>query len=177
MPALEYSLPLTSRTVRNSGSGRRPRATGPDAGGPTRSPNQPAAEAGQPGARRRSVIRAEPVPAVELDGFRGELPHPRLRQPRQHRVERLLLADSGIEGLVAAEARRDPKRLAAQLTQPWEGLQQELLVRDRLADLERRVPRGQHREVVVVELVDRLGVVGLQLVLGDLVDPRADDLA
>ena len=58
-----------------------------------------------------------------------------------------------------------------------EGLQQELLVGYRLADLERGVPRGEHRQVVVVEHLDGLGVVHLQLVVGDLVDPRAHDLA
>ena len=36
---------------------------------------------------------------------------------------------------------------------------------------------GQHREIVVVELVDCLGVVRLELVLRDLVDPSAHDLA
>ena len=46
-----------------------------------------------------------------------------------------------------------------------------------LADLERRVPRGEHREIVVVELLDGLRVVDLQLVVGDLVDPGAHDLA
>src|SRR4051794_31220511 len=63
------------------------------------------------------------------------------------------------------------------LPETGERLHEELLVRHGLADLERRVPGRQHRQVVVVELVDRLRVVRLELVLGDLVDPRADDLA
>src|SRR4051812_27363290 len=46
-----------------------------------------------------------------------------------------------------------------------------------MADLERRVPRGEHREVVVIEFVDGLGVVSLELVLRYLVHPRAHDLA
>src|SRR5215212_2909947 len=46
-----------------------------------------------------------------------------------------------------------------------------------MTDLERRVPRREHRQVVVVELLDGLRVVDLELVVGDLVDPRAHDLA
>ena len=41
-------------------------------------------------------------------------------------------------------------------------------------DLERGVPGGQHREVLVVELVHGLRVVLRQLVLGDVVHPRLD---
>src|SRR3954452_21076036 len=63
------------------------------------------------------------------------------------------------------------------LAQALERLDQELLVGDRMPYLHRRVPGGQHRQVVVVELVDRLRVMGLELVLGDLVDPCAHDLA
>src|SRR3954463_4494472 len=125
MPALLYSLLMLGRTL------ERPR-------------RMPAP----------SVIGAEAVPAVELDGFRGQLDHALLGQPREDGVECLLLADAGVEGLVAAEARPDPERLAAQLAQAGEGLQEELLVGDRVTDLERRVPCGQHREVVVVQLVD-----------------------
>ena len=46
-----------------------------------------------------------------------------------------------------------------------------------MADLQRRVPGREHREVVLVEVLDGLGVVGGQLLLGDLVDPRAHELA
>ena len=39
------------------------------------------------------------------------------------------------------------------------------------------MPGGEHRQIVVVEHLDRLGVVHLQLVVGYLVDPGSDDLA
>jgi hypothetical protein len=39
------------------------------------------------------------------------------------------------------------------------------------------VPRGEHREVVLVEVGHRLGVVRRELLLGDLVHPRAHELA
>src|SRR5689334_17165777 len=126
---------------------------------------------------RASVVRAEAVPAVELDGLGRELHRALAGEPRENGVERLLLADARLERLVAAEPRRDPERLTAVLAKPGERLDQEFLVRHRLADLHRRVPGGQHRKVVVVELVDRLRVMGLELVVRDLVDPRADDLA
>ena len=58
-----------------------------------------------------------------------------------------------------------------------ERAEEELLVGDRMADLERGVPGGEHRQVVVVELLDGLGVVHRELVVGDLVDPCADHLA
>jgi hypothetical protein len=45
-----------------------------------------------------------------------------------------------------------------------------------MADFERRVPGGEHGEVVLVEIVDRLGVVRGELALGDLVDPCAHEL-
>ena len=54
---------------------------------------------------------------------------------------------------------------------------QELLVGDRHADLQRGVPRGEHRQVVLVEVGDRLGVVRRELLLRDLVHPRAHQLA
>jgi hypothetical protein len=41
---------------------------------------------------------------------------------------------------------------------------------------ERRVPGGEQRQVVLVEVGDRLRVVRLELGLGDLVHPRAHDL-
>ena len=46
-----------------------------------------------------------------------------------------------------------------------------------MADVHRGVPGGEHRDVVLVELGDRLRVVGLELVVGDLVDPGAHRLA
>src|SRR4051812_15284554 len=107
---------------------------------------------GEPSERTEPlVIGAEPVPAVELHGLRRQLHHAGLRQPGQDGVECLLLAHARVESLVAAEACGDPERLAAQLAKPWERLEEELLVRDRLPDLERRVPSGEHREVVMIE--------------------------
>ena len=76
--------------------------------------------------------------------------------------------------LKPAAIRSASRRLLAEVR---EGAEQELLVRDRVADLERGVPGREDRQVVVVELLDGLRVVHLELVLGDLVDPRADDLA
>ena len=119
----------------------------------------------------------EPVPAIELNCLGGELHQALVGEPGEHGAEGLLLAHARLEGVLALEARGDPERLAAVIAEARERAEQELLVRDRLADLERRVPCGEHRQVVVVELVHRLGVVDLELVVGDLVDPRAHDLA
>jgi hypothetical protein len=129
------------------------------------------------GGPARSVVRAEPVPAVELEAFHDQLLAAVSRQPGQHRLERLLLGHAGVERVLAAQARGDLERLAPVLAQRREGVDEEVLVGDRRADLHRRVPRGQHRQVVLVEVVDRLGVVRCQLLLGDLVDPRANQLA
>ena len=41
----------------------------------------------------------------------------------------------------------------------------------------RGVPGGEQRQVVLVEVCDRLGVVGLEVALGDLIDPRPHHLA
>ena len=54
---------------------------------------------------------------------------------------------------------------------------EEVRVGDRLADLQRGVPGGEQVQVVLVEVGDRLGVVDGQLLVGDVVDPRAHDLA
>ena len=43
-------------------------------------------------------------------------------------------------------------------------------------DLERRVPGGEHREVLVIEVADGACVVLAQLLLGDVVDPGLDHL-
>src|ERR687896_2736710 len=63
--------------------------------------------------RATLVVGAQPVPAVELDRFRGELHQALGREPGQHRAERLLLADAGVEGVLALEAGGDAERLAA----------------------------------------------------------------
>ena len=125
----------------------------------------------------RLIVGAEAVPAIELHGLRGELQQPGGREPRQHGVERLLLADPGLEGVLPLEPRGDPQRLAPVLAEAAEGAEEELLVGDRLADLELGVPGREDGQVVVVELFHGLGVVDQQLVVGDLVDPRTHDLA
>ena len=71
----------------------------------------------------------------------------------------------------------DLQRLAPVLAEAREHAHEELRVGDRLADLERRVPGGEQVQVVLVEVGDRLGVVDRQLLVGDVVDPRAHDLA
>ena len=43
-------------------------------------------------------------------------------------------------------------------------------------DLEGGVPGGEHREVLVIEVVDRAGVVLAELLLGDVVHPGLDHL-
>src|SRR5436190_22873717 len=101
----------------------------------------------------RLVVAAEAVPAVEVERLGRQLDQALGREPGQDGVERLLLADAGLEGLVAAEAGRDAERLAAVLAELGEGGEEELLVRDRLTDLEGGVPRGEHRQVVVVEVL------------------------
>jgi hypothetical protein len=95
---------------------------------------------------------------------------------RQDRLERLVLRDAGVEGLLAAEARGDLQRLAAVVAERAEDVDQELAVRDRVADLEGRVPGGEHVQVMLVEIGDGLRVVRRELVFGDLVDPSAHEL-
>src|SRR4051812_36646464 len=124
-----------------------------------------------------SVIRSEAIPQIELDALLRELHRPLARQARQDGLQRLLLGDAGLEGLLAAEAGGDLQRLATVLAERREDVHEEVAVGDRLADLQRGVPGGEHRQVVLVEVGDRLGVVSVQLALWDLVDPRADELA
>ena len=75
------------------------------------------------------------------------------------------------------EAGRELERLATVVAERVEGAHQEVAIGDRLAHLHRAVPGGEHRDVVLVELGDRLGVVLLELLVGDLVDPGAHRLA
>ena len=63
-------------------------------------------------AQLSSVVRAEPVPEVELDALRRELAAALARQVRQHGLQRLLLGDARVERLLAAEAGGDLQRLA-----------------------------------------------------------------
>src|SRR3954465_10277864 len=68
---------------------------------------------GAPDLREALVLGAQAVPKIELDALRGELHRAHAAEPRQHRVERLLLGHAGVERLLAAEAGRDLQRLAA----------------------------------------------------------------
>src|SRR4051794_34173821 len=126
--------------------------------------------------REALVLGAQAVPKIELDALGGELHRAHAAEPRQHRVERLLLGHAGVERLLAAEAGRDLQRLAAVVAEARERVHEELAVGDRLPHLERRVPRGEHRQVVLVEVGDRLRVVRGEVVVGDLVDPRPHEL-
>jgi hypothetical protein len=62
------------------------------------------------------------------------------------------------------------------LAQLRERPEQELLVGYRLAHLQGGVPGGEHRQVIIVEVLDRLGVVLGELVVRDVVHPGAYDL-
>src|SRR3954447_3069285 len=123
-----------------------------------------------------SVLAPHAVPEVELDALTRELHRALAAEARQDRVERLLLGHAGVEGLLAAEPGGDLQRLALVVAEAVEHADEEVTVGDRLAHLERRVPRGEHREVVLVEVGDGLGVVRLELAIRDLIDPRAHDL-
>ena len=92
-------------------------------------------------------------------GTRRELRAALAGELRQHRVHRLLLGHAGVERLLAAEPGCDLQRLAAVVAERREDGDEEVAVRDRLADLERRMPRREHRQVVLVEVGDRLGVM------------------
>ena len=95
----------------------RPRRPAPGPGALSgRSASQPAS-ATAASAQGVLVVGAEAVPAIQLHRLRGELPQPGRREPGQHRVERLLLADAGLEGVLALEAGGDPQRLAAVLAE------------------------------------------------------------
>src|SRR5439155_17564215 len=90
------------------------------------------------------VIGAEPVPEVELETLLRELRAALAREVGQDRLHRLLLGHAAVERLLAAEAGRDLQRLAPVLAQRREDVDQEVAVRDRLADLEPGVPRRPH---------------------------------
>src|SRR6478735_1965977 len=136
------------------------------------------ASSGRPArCRRRLVVAAEAIPEVQLEALVSQLGGTSARQVRQHRVHRLLLGDTGVERLLATEAGGDLQRLAPVFAEALERADEELLVSDRLSDLERRMPGGEHRQIVLVEICHGLGVMRLELALRDLVDPRPDDLA
>ena len=132
------------------GDGGAGRASSLSPGGPRRR-----ARGTRPGARSR--VRARATAA------RSRAPAPRPRRPRT-RPRR-----AGRRRSCSASRRFSPERL--------ERADQEVLVGERRANFHRRVPRRQHREVVLVEVGHRLGVVRCQLGLGDLVDPGAHELA
>src|SRR4051794_35509795 len=123
------------------------------------------------------IGRSEPVPAVQLEALGGQLGAPVPGEPGEDRLHRLVLGHAGLECLLAPEAGGDPQRLAAVLAERREHAHEELPVGDRLSNLERGVPGGEHVQVVLVEVGDRLGVVGFEVGLGDLVDPGANELA
>ena len=64
-----------------------------------------------------SVLAAEPIPAVELEALARELDAALVGEPRQYRVERLLLPDARLERLLAAEPGGDLQRLATVLAE------------------------------------------------------------
>ena len=65
-------------------------------------------------------------------------------------------ATPAVERLLAAEAGGDLQRLAPVVAERREDVDEEVAVRDRLADLQRGVPGGEHRQVVLVEVGDGL---------------------
>ena len=82
-----------------------------------------------------------------------------------------------VDGLLAAEAGGELEGLAAIVAERAEGTHEEVAVGDRVTDLERAVPGGEHREVVLVELGQGLGIVSFELVVRDLIDPGSHRLA
>src|SRR3954447_25462151 len=119
------------------------------------------------------VVATRAVPDVELQGLGGELHQAGWAEEVEDKLQGVLLGDAGVDRLLAAEAGGELEGLAAVFAEGVEGAHEEVAVGDRLADLERAVPGGEHREVVFVELGDRLRVVDFELVVGDLVHPGA----
>ena len=128
-------------------------------------------------ALARLVVRARAVPDVKLDRLDRQLHLANRGEPVEHGVERDLLGDAAVDRLLAAEPGGELERLAAVVAERGERAHQEVAVGHRVADVERRVPGGEHRDIVLVQLGDRQDVVGLQLVLGNLIDPGTDRLA
>src|SRR5215212_2202338 len=124
-----------------------------------------------------SIIGAGAVPDVKLNGLDGQLHDPRRGKPFEDGLERALLGDPAVDSLLTAKARGELERLAAILSESAEGTHQEVPVWKRMADVHGGVPGGEHRDVVVVELREGPGVVGLELVVGNLLYPGANGLA
>src|SRR4051794_41815845 len=92
-----------------------------------------------------SVIGSEAIPQIELDALLRELHRPLARQARQDGLQRLLLGDAGLEGLLAAEAGGDLQRLAAVLAERREDGHEEVAGGDRLGGPPRGGPGGGER--------------------------------
>src|SRR3954468_13254622 len=127
-------------------------------------------------AGARLVIATGAVPDVELEGLGGELHQAWWAEEVEDQLEGVFLGDARVDRLLAAEAGGELEGLATVVAEGAEGGHQEVAVGDRLARLQGAVPGGEHREVVLVELGDRLGVVDFELGLGDLVHPGAHRL-
>src|ERR1700683_1454335 len=123
------------------------------------------------------VIAAQAVPHVQLYALRRELRGPLSRQSRQDCIERLVLSHAGLEGLLAAEARRDLQRLAPVIAETWKHPDEKLGVGNRLPDLQRGVPGGDQMQILLIEVGYRLGVVDRQFLVGNVVDPCTHHLA
>src|SRR5205823_6044983 len=122
------------------------------------------------------IVAAEAIPHIQLYALVRELDRALVRQAREDGGERLLLSHSGLEGLLAPEASRDLQGLTAVVAEAREHPHEELRVGNRLTNLERGVPCGQQMQVVLVEVSDRLRVVGRQFLIGDVINPGAYDL-
>ena len=123
------------------------------------------------------VVGAVAIPHVELHRLPAELYHAGWREPLQHQVQGALLGDPLLEGLLAPEAGGELEGLAAVVPERVERPHQEVAIGDGLPHLHRAVPGCQHRDVVLVELRDRFGVVLLELLVRDFVDPGTDSLS
>ena len=121
---------------------------------PHHSPAASCADTARTRARPSSRSRGGPSSRSRGHSFASSPARSRA-EPGQHRLQRLVLRDPGVEGLLAAEAGGDLQGLAAVVAERLERAEQELLVGDRLAQLERGVPRGEQGQVVLVEVPDR----------------------
>src|SRR5207237_7820669 len=115
------------------------------------------------GGTSKLVVATRPIPHVKLQRLGGELHQARGAEQAEDELQGVLLGDAGVDRLLAAESGGELERLATVLTEGAEGGHQEVAVGNRLAGLEGAVPGGEHREVVLVELGDRLRVVDFQL--------------
>ena len=90
----------------------------------------------------------------------------------------MLLGEPPIHRLLAAEPGRELQSLAPVLSQSrLEGGHQEVAVGNGVSNVHRRMPRREHRDVVLIELRDRPGALEIELVVRNLVDPGAHGLS